>query len=566
MSIPQTLLANKNTIGITNTTETGEAVFLNTTTNSKKLYLWTCPDGVYEVSAVCVGAGGGGANSASGASGGGGGGLGWKNYISVTPNTQYTIVVGGGGTAASTSAGAGYSSYFISTSTVAGYGGSGGLGNSSARIFGGSYVGDGGGNGGITTGRSSSIPSTSYYQASGGGGAGGYTGVGGTGGMGITNGSSGNGYPGQGGGGGGGSAGGDADTSGAGGGVGLYGKGLDGNGGTAGGNDGTSGTGGSGGENGAAIIGVGPDFPSTGGNYGGGGGASDGVTGENGPGGNGAVRLIWGPRYTRAFPDSDTTALGNITTYSSPILYNSIENLANYMSNYMTEYRQPSFYSYTLGADSSFVGSGGANMYSTAGNFTTPWQISGTTYVSNNTNTASFPNRIFYNTTTETIVDTNFKYASLGHNTGKLPLTVIGTRNTTGNPIGWQKGGKLAAGGFGLMDSSYVYNGDTINGFTVYAFVRQVYFGSSSPTSFTVCDIYILLGHTNWNSTFGTITAFGNSNTGFNGGWLYTSGAGVKNILAITNLLSQPSGAVTSGECQTVVQNIINRVKLYFGY
>ena len=566
MSIPQTLLANKNTIGITNTTETGEAVFLNPTTNSKKLYLWTCPPGVYEVSAVCVGAGGGGANSASGASGGGGGGLGWKNYISVTPNTQYTIVVGGGGTAASTSAGAGYSSYFINTSTVAGYGGSGGLGNSSARIFGGSYVGDGGGNGGITTGRSSSIPSTSYYQASGGGGAGGYTGVGGTGGMGTTNGSSGNGYPGQGGGGGGGSAGGEADTSGAGGGVGLYGKDLGGNGGTAGGNDGTSGTGGSGGENGAAIIGVGPDFPSTGGNYGGGGGASDGVNGENGPGGNGAVRLIWGPRYTRAFPDSDTTALGNITTYSSPILYNSIENLANYMSNYMTEYQNPSFNSYILDGDSTYINDGGTDMYD-KGNFTTPWLNAGIGYTSNSDVIGNYPSRISYSNTIETIVDTNFKYTSLGY-TGKLPLTVIGTRNTTGSPIGWQKGGNLGADGGGLMYSAYAYNGNTINGFTVYAWIRQVYNTPTSPKDPSVCDLYILLGHPSWDSTFGTINTFADpvSNSG-NGGYLYTSGAGVKNILAITTLLSKTNGVqVTDAECQTVVQNIINRVKLYFGY
>jgi len=566
MSIPQTLLVNKNTIGITDTTETGESVFLNTTTNSKKLYLWTCPVGVYEVSVVCVGAGGGGANSASGASGGGGGGLGWKNYISVTPNTQYTIVVGGGGEAGTTSiiAGAGYSSYFINTSTVAGYGGNGGLENSTFTILGGSYVGDGGGNGGRTTGRSLL---SSYYQASGGGGAGGYTGVGGTGGMSTINGSSGNGYPGQGGGGGGGSAGGEADTSGAGGGVGIYGKGLDGNGGTAGGNDGTSGTGGSGGENGAATIGVGPEFPATGGNYGGGGGASDGVNGENGPGGNGAVRLIWGPRYTRAFPDSDTTALGNITTYSSPILYNSIENLANYMSNYMTEYRNPSFNSYILDGDSTYIADGGGSDMYDNGNFTTPWLLSGTTYTSSFNTTANYPSRISYSNTIETIVDTNFKYTSLGYSTvpERRPLTVIGTRTGTGNPIGWQKGGNSGADGDGTLLATFAYNGSTINGFTVYAWIRETHAAAPDPSH---CDLYILLGHPTWESTFGTINTFADPvSNDSNGGYLYTSGDGVKNILAITTLLSKAGGVqVTSAECQTVVQNIINRVKLYFGY
>ena len=74
--------------------------------------------GVTSVCVVCVGGGGD--------DGGGGGGLGWKNNITVIPGNSYTVVVGG----------ASGTSYFINTSTCAGYGNGGG------------YVGTGGGSGG----------------------------------------------------------------------------------------------------------------------------------------------------------------------------------------------------------------------------------------------------------------------------------------------------------------------------------------------------------------------------------------------------------------------------------
>ena len=143
-------------------------------------YQWVAPKDVYYVSVVCVGAGGGGSNTAYG-TGGGGGGLGWKNNIPVTPGTAYTLQVGQGST------GAGQPSYFISTSTVAGFGG-GINNNNTSNGPGGGYVGDGGGVGG----------NGAYYG--GGGGAGGYTGNGGNGASSSDNGDPDNGLPGTGGG------------------------------------------------------------------------------------------------------------------------------------------------------------------------------------------------------------------------------------------------------------------------------------------------------------------------------------------------------------------------------
>lgn len=255
-----------------------------------------------------------------------------------------------------------------------------------------------------------------------------------------------------------------------------------------------------------------------------------------------------------------STATATVTS-----IYDSIGALATYMSGYMSEYRNSSFYSYTLDGDATYISDGGSDMYD-GGNFTTPWLISGANYTSSASSTASYPGRISYANTTQTLVDTSFRYASLGYaiSPDYRPLTVIGTRNTTGNPIGWQKGGNSGADGGGSLFSGFVYNGSTLNGFTTYAYIRETY-NATDPSH---CDLYILLGSSNWDSSFGTISSFADPViNGGNGGYLFTSGAGVKNILAITTLLSKSGGnLVTTGECQAVTANITNRVKLYFGY
>lgn len=133
----------------------GEASFTEPGT-----YTWTAPFGVTSISAVCVG-GGGNTVATDGSAGGGGGGLGYKNELSVTPGSTYTVVVGGPS----------QDSYFISTETVRG--GGGGNGTQTTGGAGGTFTGDGGGNGG--RGGNSGID----FNGGGGGGAGGYLGAGG---------------------------------------------------------------------------------------------------------------------------------------------------------------------------------------------------------------------------------------------------------------------------------------------------------------------------------------------------------------------------------------------------
>lgn len=207
------------------------------------------------------------------------------------------------------------------------------------------------------------------------------------------------------------------------------------------------------------------------------------------------------------------------------------------------------------------------------GNVTSPIVRSGTTYVgTSGYSAAAYPFAVNYINTTSTIIDTDFYYASLGYiqftsptqtNTYH-PLTVIGSRVADNQPVGFQVGGNSGADGGGTLASGSLYSGTVLNGFTVYAFYRETY-NASDPSH---CNLFILLGHPNWNSSFGTIQTFADpvSNGGC-GGYLRSTGTGTRNLLAIQTLLSKAGGAlVTAAECQTVVQNFTLRVREALGF
>lgn len=252
-------------------------------------------------------------------------------------------------------------------------------------------------------------------------------------------------------------------------------------------------------------------------------------------------------------------------------LADSLNTIATYLRNYMSDFRNPNFYNYQCDGSGFYISDGGSDMYD-SGNVTTPWLRSGATYVSiASYSAAAYPSAITYTNNTRTLTDTDFYYISLGYTQFTsvqdptfLPLTVLGTRTTTGQPVGWQIGGNSGADGGGTLASGILYNGTSINGFTVHAFYRETY-NASDPSH---CNLYILLGHPNWDSTFGTISSFADPvSNGTCGGYFYTSGAGVKNILAIQTLLSKASGVlVTAAECQTVVTNFTLRIKQALGY
>ena len=330
-------------------TPTGEATFTTTGTST-----WVAPTGVNTVHVVCVGGGGGGGEWMG--SGGAGGGLAYKNTISVTPGTSYTVIVGAGGVgqmltnasvavaAGSSSTGnGGTSSFTVPGGLVVGTtGGEHGCSRqSSNRTVAGQPAGgapsgtyDGGGTGGTCEGPYATNAANNSKYSSGGGGAGGYSGTGGKGagslntpvyqgaGAALTSATAGSG----GGGGGGGSRyvemyGYNTFSGPGGGGVGLLGVGSDGVAGTDailipvttqapttnGGGGGSGGDTGNLPPTGASPLLTNSNYTLTGGAgglYGGGGGPPWGNYNYciSGAGGNGAVRIIWGTG--RSFPSN----------------------------------------------------------------------------------------------------------------------------------------------------------------------------------------------------------------------------------------------------------------------
>lgn len=232
-------------------------------------YTWVAPIGVSSVSVVCVGAGGSNA--------GGGGELRYKNNVSVTPGSSYTVIVGDSQPFSTSSQIPGGFSQFINSSTCKAFGGGTGF-PSSSGAGGSGGTGDGGGNGG-TSGAGGGY----YGYQTAGGGAGGYSGKGGDG-----NNSS-NGQNGAGGGGGGGSTYPPYGNGSIGGGVGIYGEGASGVGGTY--NDINQYNG----KSGSVVSGLPAYF-----------GYGQGYVGSNG-----AVRIIWPGTsgLTRTFPSTNTINL-----------------------------------------------------------------------------------------------------------------------------------------------------------------------------------------------------------------------------------------------------------------
>ena len=256
----------------------------------------------------------------------------------------------------------------------------------------------------------------------------------------------------------------------------------------------------------------------------------------------------------------------------SGVPFQILNTLATSLRNNMADFRNPSFYNYWCDGDGYYINDGGGDMYDN-GNITTPWLRSGTTYVGNGGYTAgTYPSAINYTSTSSTLMDTDMYYVSLGYTQFSggvqsptfLPMTVLGSRSGTGVAVGWQIGGNSGADGGGTLASGTIYNGATVNGFTVYAFYRETY-NAGDPSH---CNLFILLGHTRWDSVFGTVNSFADpvSNGGC-GAYYYTTGAGVKNILAIQTLLSKNSGVlVSAAECQTVVDNFTLRIKQTLGF
>lgn len=265
----------------------GQVVFNNNSSSEIKTN-WVVPKGVTSISAVAVGSGGGSPMSSTSASsaGGNGGNLRWRNNIAVTPGETLIVTVGRPGFFGGSGTVYGNPVSISRGSTILLLATGGGYSHPSETLI--TAPNCGGGNGGVGYGGYAG-------RGGGGGGAGGYTGAGGNG----TN-FSGTGTAGSGGGGGGGagyyynyqyygSSGGS---------VGLNGRGGNGAGGIGGGSNS--------GNFGSGTAGSGGDYSSglTAARYGAGAGSNGTERPGYAVGGQGGLRIIWGPN--RAYPSSGT--------------------------------------------------------------------------------------------------------------------------------------------------------------------------------------------------------------------------------------------------------------------
>jgi hypothetical protein len=267
---------------------------------------------------------------------------------------------------------------------------------------------------------------------------------------------------------------------------------------------------------------------------------------------------------------SDGTAIANnyfdeINVITNPVPlpitdppYLVLETVATYLRDYtLTSLRTPNFNAYNLDGPSSttqfiqspyFILDGGGDMYD-GGNYTAPWYYSNTNYTGGSSITTTLC--INYSNTTPNVLDTNFYYASLGYSNTARPLTVLGARSNTGSPTGFQKAGNSGADGTGSRANGAIYTGNTVNGFTVHATYTQSY-GTSDPV---VCDVFILLGHPNWNSTFDKVRRIEVAGTLVQGGALIAFGPNTANVMAITTLISKTAiTQIPVGD----IQNLVN--------
>ena len=256
-----------------------------------------------------------------------------------------------------------------------------------------------------------------------------------------------------------------------------------------------------------------------------------------------------------------------------------IDTIVSTLRNNVTDFRNPRFFVYRLDGNAYTITDGGNDMFDAGGNSTAPWLRSGVNYITPGSATIPVPPALPYSSQSATLTDTSYYYASFGYtqsagtfpaaqNAIYHPLTMIGARSGSG-PIGWQKSGNIGADSQGSIQTGSIYTGSVINGFTTYAYYRQTYGQGSDPN---ICDVYMLFGHPNWNSNFGTVVWSASLSTQGQGATLYATGS-ASNLLAVTTLLSQtgstPSGAslpISSSDITTVVDNFTLRIKQALSY
>ena len=257
---------------------------------------------------------------------------------------------------------------------------------------------------------------------------------------------------------------------------------------------------------------------------------------------------------------------------TSGSVYTLVNTIMPYLRANSGSLRNPNFFTYFLDGNQYQILDGGNDMFDQS-NYTAPWLRDNTSYLNSNAIPIPTPS-LNYSSQSSTLTDTNFYYAASGYSqsTGSYPggtqssrfhpLTMIGARSGSG-PIGFQKAGNIGADGSGFLVTGSIYSGSVVNGFTAHAFYRQSYGQASDPS---ICDVYVLLGHPNWGSTFDTVISSSIAGTNNQGATLYATGSSSE-LLSMTTLLSSlTSSAIPFSSVKTVVDNYITLVKTVLNY
>ena len=177
--------------------------------------------------------------------------------------------------------------------------------------------------------------------------------------------------------------------------------------------------------------------------------------------------------------------INSLTSSQIPVSglpWQQIDTIVSYLRGYISDFRNPQFFTYRLDGNQFQILDGGQDMFD-QGNSTIPWLRANTVYWNPGSATFTGPPAISYASQSSTLTDTNLYYAAFGYtqSAGSFPaaqsniyhpLTLFSARSGSG-PIGWQKTGNIGADGAGSILTGSIYTGSVINGFTTYAYFRQ---------------------------------------------------------------------------------------------
>jgi hypothetical protein len=155
-----------------------------------------------------------------------------------------------------------------------------------------------------------------------------------------------------------------------------------------------------------------------------------------------------------------------------------LQNIFNNLSQYLNEFKTPAFYEYNFDGNASYIGDGGSDMFDN-GN-----------YISIR-NGNSISGELSYDTTTPTIVNVggaNAQYISLGY---ARPLIML-AKSAENGLWGFRKRGNIGSDGAGEKRFDVIFNGENINGFTVYT--RAVNWRDTNARDPTTCDVFFWIG------------------------------------------------------------------------